>query len=63
MRRYFLGTIVLFVFSSGGGIITADQYVYDSHGRRNPFLPPAEGKGTVVDAGGGVIVDTAPFQK
>ena len=63
MRRHFLIIIVLFVFLAAAGILSAEQFVYDSHGRGNPFLPSAEGKGTVVDSRGSITVDTAPFQK
>ncbi len=62
MRYHFL-IIVLFVFSSGGGIMAADEYVYDSHGRRNPFLPPAEGGMPGGKAVYGAAVDTTSFQK
>lgn len=36
--------------------------MYDSHGRRNPFLPPAVKQGVALDAQGQVVVDIEPYR-
>lgn len=43
--------------------MTAEQYVYDSHGRRNPFLPPPAPKRGQRTVGDETEVDTAPLRK
>lgn len=55
--------ILLFAFAAGAGILSAEQYVYDSHGRRNPFLPPAGKKGPALSPDGSGAVDVEPFKK
>ena len=49
------------VFFRAGGILSAERFVYDSHGRRNPFLPPEEKKEEeiVVEES---VVDIEPFR-
>lgn len=63
MRCHIRSVLVVLVFSSVAGILSAEQYVYDGHGRRNPFLPPTEGSLRDGTAGYGTAVDTAPQQK
>lgn len=43
--------------------MAADRFDYDSHGRRNPFLPPPAKEGPAVDAGGAPIIDTEPYRR
>ncbi|MCC6449937.1 MAG: hypothetical protein IT574_05190 [Candidatus Aureabacteria bacterium] len=50
------------VFSLAGGILSAESFVYDSHGRRNPFLPPVEEKKQEEIAVEESVVDIEPFR-
>ena len=62
MRQCIRLEIVAVVFSLAAGILSAEQFVYDSHGKRNPFLPPVEEKEKeiVIEE---TVVDIEPFRK
>jgi len=52
--------IVAFAFCTSVGIIRAAERGYDSHGKRNPFLPPVQA--TPTEKSGVEVVNTAVLE-
>ncbi len=62
MRSIFKLVIIIFCFCRLTDTISAEQFIYDGHGKRNPFVSPAEAAPIAVEEKKAVVVDTSNLE-
>ena len=65
MKEFALALIIVFSFQAMPDKLLADSFVYDSHGKRDPFLPPAQSAENRVEesAPPGEVIDTRELEE